>query len=261
MESSNSPNLIGEVRDDYLIGGSGVGLGVGVGGQSNNNQMDFLDHQTTLQSHSTSNEPNSHLSTRDSRPSFSHLMNSPQLLANQLPDLYSTTNSSNHIYPGTLTDSPPTSTIPLPLPLLSHPSYSSTTSSRPSPPALAPLNIPPGTGSSNSNSLLGLNTGPSLNLILPTPSTARPGRREKGQATLDFENILGSLVDQEQYNSVSIVVSSFFTFKLNYIPSLGKFVVFFFNYFFDDDFVVIFFLKSGESEIVTNILILRFTGQ
>lgn len=76
------------------------------------------------------------------------------------------------VFPGTLTDSPPTSTVDLP-----------SVVARASPAPLAPLAIP-------------TTLSPSLHLTQPTPHTARP--REKGAGTLELEQLLGDLVNEEE---------------------------------------------------------------
>lgn len=84
------------------------------------------------------------------------------------------------IFPGTLTDSPPTTTVEL-----------SSVVARVSPILLAPLAIP-------------TTLSPSLHLTQPTPATARP--REKGAGTLELEHLLGELVNEERATQVSLAL-------------------------------------------------------
>jgi hypothetical protein len=79
----------------------------------------------------------------------------------------STSAASSHpstpfVFATTLSESPPTSSADF----------------RTSPPALPPLAIPS-------------DSGPSFNLIQPTPHTARPGDKQKGPGTLELESLLG----------------------------------------------------------------------
>lgn len=97
-----------------------------------------------------------------------------------------------YLYPEEImSESPPASHMELP----AQPSSSTAFSFpriRASPPSLS-LAIPDSTLTTDVNSIMG--TGPSLNLIQPTPNSATP--RRKGKGTLELERVLGELVDME----------------------------------------------------------------
>lgn len=100
--------------------------------------------------------------------------------------------AGSQLYPEEiLSESPPTSHMELP-PQPSSASAFSFPKIRASPPSLS-LAIPDSTLTTDVNSIMG--TGPSLNLIQPTPNSATP--RRKGKGTLELERVLGELADLE----------------------------------------------------------------